>query len=183
MALVQNAFLSIQAFGKPSTNDPGGFIFFTNYNSRKGQELAENPNAAVVFYWEPLKRSVRIEGTVEKVSKAMSEEYFDSRPFGSQIGAAISNQSQVIANRDVLTSREQELRSEYENNESKKLEKPPSWGGYRILAHTFEFWQGQSTRVHDRIRFRKQRSSKDEAIDDSVTIRGENDWLIERLSP
>jgi pyridoxamine 5'-phosphate oxidase len=101
---------------------------------------------------------------------------------GSQIGAAVSNQSQVICNRDILTEKELKLKEEFAGNDMKKMAKPESWGGFRVLPHTFEFWQGQSTRLHDRIRFRKAKKN-DEEIDPKMTLKGQNGWLIERLSP
>jgi len=174
-------YVLLKAFGVPSEDDKGGFVFYTNYNSRKGKELLENPHAALVFYWEPLKRSVRIEGTVEKVSKEISQAYFESRPVGSQIGAAVSNQSQVIPNRGHLLDKEAKLKSVYGDG-SQKMEKPEEWGGFRVLPNNFEFWQGQSTRIHDRIVFRK-RINEDEKLDANLTAIGENGWLIERLSP
>merc|ERR1711997_204942 len=170
-------YVLLKGFGAPSLDDKGGFVFYTNYESRKGKELVDNPNAALVFYWEPLKRSVRIEGRVEKVSEESSIAYFESRPIGSQIGAAVSNQSQVIPNRTHLLEKEAKLKIEFE---SKKMEKPDTWGGFRVIPHTFEFWQGQSTRIHDRILFRKK---KEETIDETLTTVGDNGWLIERLSP
>lgn len=173
-------YVLLKAFGEPSEQDKGGFIFYTNYESRKGKELAENPNAAIVFYWEPLKRSVRIEGTVEKVSQETSKAYFESRPLGSQIGAAISNQSQVIPNREFLLEKESQLKSEFEGSE-KKMEKPDFWGGFRLCPKVFEFWQGQSTRIHDRLVFR--RLQNDEKLDEKLSLLGDNGWVIERLSP
>merc|ERR1711997_244189 len=172
-------YVLLKGFGAPSLDDKGGFVFYTNYESRKGKELVDNPNAALVFYWEPLKRSVRIEGVVEKVSAETSIAYFETRPLGGQIGAAVSNQSQVIPNRAHLLEKEAKLKVEYE---SKKMEKPATWGGFRVIPHTFEFWQGQSTRIHDRIVFRKKKDQED-IIDDTLTTVGDNGWLIERLSP
>lgn len=173
-------YVLLKAFGEPSDQDPGGFIFYTNYESRKGKELAENPNAAIVFYWEPLKRSVRIEGTVEKVSQETSKAYFESRPLGSQIGAAISNQSQVIPSREYLLDKETRLKNEYGDG-LKMMEKPDFWGGFRICPKVFEFWQGQSTRIHDRLVFR--RLENEEKVDEKVTLMGDAGWVIERLSP
>lgn len=175
----------LKAFHEPiksdatSTRKPG-FIFFTNYESRKGVELAENPVAAMNFYWEALKKSVRIEGRVEKISQELSEQYFDSRPVGSQIGAMASQQSAVIAGRHVIRDKEAELKKMYEDT-GKKVPKPDYWGGYRIVPHMMEFWQGQSTRLHDRILFRRPREN--EVIDQSITAKGDDGWLIERLSP
>ena len=147
-------------------------MFFTNYGSRKGQELAENPVAALMFYWETLKRSVRIEGRVNKTSTAYSDHYFHSRPLGSQIGACVGQQSQVIADRRTLDDAEAELKEKH----AEFVPKPENWGGYRIIPDSFEFWQGQSTRIHDRLRFRKGQAS-------DKAIQGENGWVIERLSP
>jgi len=162
----------LKEFGK----DPG-FVFYTNRDSRKGQELADNPYAALMFYWEPLKRSVRIEGKTEKVSDAKSAEYFDSRPIGSKIGAAVSvRQSEVVACREVLTQREMELKEKGE-----AVQKPPYWGGYRVVPDCFEFWQGQTTRIHDRLRFR--RPEHGEEIDSKIAKVGTDGWIIERLSP
>jgi len=158
---------------------PEGFTFYSNYCSRKASELESNPRAALMFYWEPLKRSVRIEGSVEKVSQAESEAYFKSRPISSQIGAWVSDQSKVIRDRAVLTTKESELQAKCAGGES--LDKPDHWGGYRVVPHSLEFWQGQSTRIHDRIRFRL--AKKDETVDEEITKRGDDPWLIERLAP
>ena len=162
-------------------NDKGGFIFYTNYGSRKGQELEANPKAALVFYWEPIKRSVRVEGNVERVSVDQSEAYFHSRPIGSQIGAAVSEQSKVIADRSVLEDKGRQLQEEYGAVSGKTLSKPESWGGYRVIPKSVEFWQGQSTRIHDRIRFRLIDPSDNP--DPTLFIQGDNGWIIERLSP
>ena len=121
---------------------------------------------------------MRIEGTVEKVSEQESNEYFESRPFGSQIGSAISNQSTKIPNRQYLVDKEAKLKEEF--NE-KKMTKPAFWGGFRVLPNSFEFWQGQSTRIHDRIVFR--RKNLNEELDSKLTTEGDDGWLIERLSP
>lgn len=164
----------LKAFG------PEGFVFYTNYGSRKAQDLSENPQAALTFYWEPLKRSVRVEGSVSKVSQETSTEYFRTRPLGSQIGAAVSEQSRVIAGRHVLENREAELKAEFGDGK-KTLEKPEAWGGFLVTPASMEFWQGQSTRLHDRIRFR--RLKPDEQIDPNVTHLGTNGWVYERLAP
>ena len=145
--------------------DQRGFVFYTNYHSHKGQELTDNPQAALVFWWAELERQVRIEGRVEKVSAQESDEYFHSRPFNSRLGAWASNQSQVIENREVLERRAQELKTKYENSD---LPRPPHWGGFRVIPSAIEFWQGRSSRLHDRLLYR--------LLDDG-------NWLIERLSP
>ena len=161
---------------------PEGFSFFTNYTSRKAQELDTNPRAALVFFWEPLNRSVRVEGTVTRLSEAESLEYFQSRPISSQIGACVSNQSQVIADRAVLTEKERELEAVYGEGKEDRQEVPkPDWGGYRVVPGVVEFWQGQSTRIHDRIRFRTSRQG--EILDPAVSRQGEDGWIIERLAP
>ncbi|MGQ9869316.1 pyridoxamine 5'-phosphate oxidase [Leptodesmis sp.] len=141
-----------------------GFVFFTNYESHKGQELAENPQAALVFLWQALERQVRIEGTVEKVSDAETVAYFHSRPRESQLGAWVSNQSQVIASREVLEQRLAELNQQYQNQE---IPRPPHWGGYCVIPHMIEFWQGRPSRLHDRLRYR---------LDN-------HHWILERLAP
>lgn len=156
--------------GKPSARivllkgyDENGFVFFTNYNSHKGQELIENPNAAIVFFWNELERQIRIEGTVEKISQQESEEYFHARPAGSQIGAWASPQSTVIPNREILEKNE----TEYKNKFGENIPKPPHWGGFVVKPILFEFWQGRSSRLHDRIQYTPQN----------------NNWKIERLAP
>merc|ERR550517_531240 len=160
---------------------PEGFTFFTNYTSRKARELDSNPTAALVFYWEPLNRSVRVEGTVTRLSEAESLEYFRSRPISSQIGACVSNQSQVIPDRAVLTEKEKELEAVYgEGGEDRQEVPKPDWGGYRVVPSVVEFWQGQSTRIHDRIRFRTSREG--EVLDPAVSRQGEDGWIIERLA-
>ncbi|MEJ1933529.1 pyridoxamine 5'-phosphate oxidase [Nostoc sp. NIES-2111] len=157
--------------GKPSARmvllkdfDERGFVFFTNYNSRKGQELAANPQAALVFWWAELERQVRILGRVEKVSESESDYYFESRPAKSRLGAWASNQSEIIPTREVLEQRMQELQSKYENQD---IPRPQHWGGLRVIPTEIEFWQGRSSRLHDRLLYTH--------VDDS--------WKIQRLSP
>ncbi|MDX2100328.1 MAG: pyridoxamine 5'-phosphate oxidase [Leptolyngbyaceae cyanobacterium bins.59] len=145
--------------------DERGFTFFTNYESRKGQELADNPQAVLVFLWHGLERQVRIEGTVEKVSPEESDEYFHSRPHASQLGAWVSHQSQVIADRDILTQELNALNDRYQDQE---IPRPPHWGGYRVQPMLIEFWQGRPSRLHDRLCYRRLVDSR---------------WKIERLSP
>jgi pyridoxamine 5'-phosphate oxidase len=158
--------------GKPSARmvllkdfDERGFVFFTNYNSQKGQELAENPQAALVFWWAELERQVRIAGYVEKVSEQESDEYFQSRPFNSRLGAWASHQSEVIASREELEQRLQALQAKYENQD---IPRPAYWGGVRVIPTEIEFWQGRPSRLHDRLLY---------------TRLDEHSWKIERLSP
>ncbi|XP_031836343.1 pyridoxine/pyridoxamine 5'-phosphate oxidase isoform X2 [Nomia melanderi] len=155
-----------------------GFKFYTNYGSRKGRELAENPNAALTFYWEPLNRAVRVEGKIEKTSAEDSDRYFQSRPYPSQIGAITSKQSTVIASRQTLMVKERELIAEFPEGQVKR---PDCWGGYIVIPRSVEFWQGQSDRLHDRIRFRRPKTN--EKIDNVLVHQGDNGWVYERLSP
>ncbi|XP_033611207.1 pyridoxine-5'-phosphate oxidase isoform X2 [Cryptotermes secundus] len=159
---------------------PEGFKLFTNYNSRKGQELAENPNAALSFYWEPLKKAVRVEGHVEKLSASESDEYFHSRPILSQIGAVVSEQSKPIVSRDVFIERRAMLLEQYGDG-SEQLPRPKHWGGYLVVPEVIEFWQGQTDRLHDRIRFRRPKSGDEP--DGVLLHQGDNGWVYERLSP
>jgi pyridoxamine 5'-phosphate oxidase len=143
--------------------DEKGFVFFTNYNSHKGNELNENPFAALTFFWKELERQVRIEGTVTKVSAEESDEYFNSRPEGSKLGAWISEQSTVIENRHILEQREEQFKQQFGDN----IPRPKHWGGYAVKPTLFEFWQGRSNRLHDRIQY----------------ILENTNWKIQRLAP
>jgi pyridoxamine 5'-phosphate oxidase len=145
--------------------DPRGFVFYTNHLSQKGRELASNPNAALVLYWDVLQRQVRIVGAVEALSEQDSAEYFHSRPRDSQIGAWTSPQSSVIPHRDILESKRAQLVGEFEG---KTIPLPPFWGGYRVLPRTIELWQGRPSRLHDRFRYTRQPGDA---------------WLIEQLAP
>lgn len=157
--------------GKPSARvvllkgvDAGGFIFYTNYESRKGRDLAENPSASLLFFWKELERQVRISGTVEKISNGRSDEYFRSRPYESRLGAWASEQSSEIPDRGYLEKRFSELKEKYNDG---NVPLPPFWGGYTLVPDNFEFWQGRENRLHDRIGYIK-----------------ENDgWEIVRLAP
>ena len=144
--------------------DEEGFVFYTNYESHKGRELQENPRAALVFFWAELERQVRIEGTVSKVDPAVSTAYFHSRPHGSQIGAMVSPQSQVIKSRTELENHIVILKEKYDGQE---VPRPAHWGGYVVKPSTIEFWQGRPSRLHDRIRYKFIEGS----------------WIIDRLAP
>ncbi|XP_028392754.1 pyridoxine-5'-phosphate oxidase-like [Dendronephthya gigantea] len=159
-----------------------GFIFYTNYQSRKGQELEENPNAALVFHWQPLHKQIRIEGEVSKLSEEESTNYFHSRPLGSQIGACVSHQSLPIPNRQVLVEREEKLTEKFAKHE--KIPKPEYWGGYLVTPRIIEFWQGQMNRLHDRIQFRRNELSENQSFEKSNCWKeGEDSWIYSRLSP
>jgi pyridoxamine 5'-phosphate oxidase len=142
-----------------------GFVFFTNYDSNKGQQLTENPLAALVFWWPQLERQVRIEGQVKKVSDLESDQYFQSRPWESQLGAWVSNQSQPIASRDVLDQQFRQLQQKYQDQ---PVPRPPHWGGFRLIPSLIEFWQGRPSRLHDRLCYQYQEDGT---------------WLRSRLAP
>jgi len=165
--------LSTVAEGRPASRivllkdfDAHGFVFYTNYESNKGKAMAANPMVALTFWWAELERQVRIEGKAERVPAQESDEYFFSRPRGSRVGAWASPQSQVIANREVLERRAEQLHRQY--GEEIFVPRPPHWGGYRVVPDFFEFWQGRSNRLHDRIAFRLQ---------------PDGSWQIQRLAP
>ncbi len=145
--------------------DENGFVFFTNYNSHKGHELAKNPHAALVFFWKELERQVRIEGVVEKIPAAESDAYFQSRPAGSRIGAWASPQSSVIAGREVIEAAYSQFEKQFSSN---SIPRPEHWGGYIVKPISVEFWQGRSSRLHDRILY---------SLSDSKA------WERERLAP
>lgn len=156
--------------------NPSGFIFFTNYESDKGKNLAQNPNAALVFFWKELERQIRIEGTVQKVSAQESDRYFNSRPASSRIGAWASPQSAVIENRLVIEQNVERYSSIFAND---SIERPDHWGGYIVKPSSIEFWQGRSSRLHDRIRYKLETSDYNAATD----TRTDANWTIERLAP
>ncbi len=158
--------------GRPSARivllkgvDSRGFVFFTNYDSRKGFELAENPRAALVFYWPDQERQVCVAGDVARITEAESEAYFRSRPRGSRIAAWASRQSEVLPDRAALEAKWKEIENKYPGDD---VPKPPFWGGYVLTPTRIEFWQGRPSRMHDRFRYTKQ---------------ADNTWKIERLSP
>ncbi|MEO7000860.1 MAG: pyridoxamine 5'-phosphate oxidase [Ktedonobacterales bacterium] len=163
---------SVGADGRPSARmvllkgvSAAGFVFYTNYESRKGRELTATPWAALILYWADLERQVRIEGHVERLTAEESDAYYHSRPEGSQLGAWASAQSQVIANREALERNLAEVEARYQGQQ---IARPPHWGGLRVVPDTIEFWQGRPSRLHDRLRYR--------LLDDGR-------WDIERLSP
>ena len=145
--------------------DERGFVFYTDYESQKGKELAENPNAALVFYWRELDRQVRITGQVSKVSRENSNNYFRSRPIDSRLAALASRQSEVIPDRKILEERFEQLAAQYQDT---VIPLPSDWGGYRLSPNMIEFWSGRPSRLHDRLRYTRQSN---------------DDWRIERISP
>ena len=166
------ALATVGADGRPSLRmvllkgaDERGFVFYTNYESRKGRELADTPWAALTFFWPEMERQIRIEGRVEPVSAEESDAYFHSRPVGSQLSASASRQSAVIAGREELEQRVAALSAQYQNQE---IPRPETWGGFRVIPDAIEFWQGRANRLHDRLRYR---------------LLASGGWQIERLSP
>ncbi|VVA16249.1 PREDICTED: pyridoxine/pyridoxamine 5'-phosphate [Prunus dulcis] len=162
--------------GKPSSRmvllkgfDKNGFVWYTNYESRKAHELSENPHASLLFHWDGLNRQVRVEGSVQKISDEESDQYFHSRPRGSQIGAIVSKQSTVVPGRHVLYDQYKELEEKF--SDGSIIPKPKNWGGYRLKPELFEFWQGQKSRLHDRLQYSPEE------------INGQQVWKIERLAP
>jgi len=143
--------------------DETGFVFYTNYHSRKGKELNDNPFAAILFWWREFERQIRIEGKIEKISRKESEEYFNQRPLKSRYGTLASEQSEIIENREVLEKRFADLEKQYGANPPT----PENWGGYKLIPAKFEFWQGRTSRLHDRICYHKEN----------------NNWKIFRLQP
>ncbi|MGE0441609.1 MAG: pyridoxamine 5'-phosphate oxidase [Gemmatimonadales bacterium] len=163
---------TVNAAGMPSARivllkgvEQGGFVFFTNYESAKGRDLAANPNATLLFFWQPLERQVRISGAAERVPREESEAYFATRPDGSRLGAWASRQSEVLPDRAALETALAEVTAQFDGG---NVPCPPYWGGYRIRPVEFEFWQGRPSRLHDRIRYRPAAGGA---------------WLRERLSP
>lgn len=165
------ALATVDKFGKPSTRtvllkgvDERGFIFYTNYDSRKGLELAENPSAALTFYWPDLERQICITGSVQKVPREESEAYFKSRPRGSRLAAWVSNQRDVVADRAALDAKWNEMAAKFPGD----MPLPPNWGGYVLKPERIEFWQGRPSRLHDRFQYTRQ---------------PDHSWKLERLAP
>jgi pyridoxamine 5'-phosphate oxidase len=157
--------------GRPSARlvllrgvDARGFVFFTNYSSRKGRELAANPHAALCFHWVSLDEQIRVEGSVERVSSEESDEYFAGRPRGSQLGAWASEQSEVLPSRETLEERYREIERRFDG---RAVERPPFWGGFRLTPVRIEFWYGRPDRLHDRVVYTRDAAS----------------WRIDRLYP
>jgi pyridoxamine 5'-phosphate oxidase len=164
------ALATADARGQPSVRavllkgvDPRGFVFYTNYRSRKAAELLANPAASALFWWEPLERQVRIDGAVEQVRASESDAYFQSRPLGSRLAACASPQSTVVRGREELESLYENAARQYGNEPPR----PAEWGGFRLIPHAFEFWQGRENRLHDRLVYRPAPSG----------------WVISRLAP
>ncbi|OGU40196.1 MAG: pyridoxamine 5'-phosphate oxidase [Ignavibacteria bacterium GWB2_35_12] len=157
--------------GKPSSRvlllkqfDEKGFVFYTNYDSRKGKEIEENPNAAILFFWDKLERQIRIEGKIEKISEVESDKYFQTRPYTSKLGTWASEQSSPLSSRFKLIRQVAQFMAKYPVN----VPLPPNWGGYRLIPDVFEFWQGRESRLHDRLQYNKNENGK---------------WVITRLYP
>ena len=158
--------------GKPSARivllkgyDENGFVFFTNYQSHKGKVMADNPQAGMVFFWKELERQIRIEGVVEKISDKESDEYFFSRPAGSQVGAWASPQSNVISSRNIIEENVKKYETQFA---AEPITRPLHWGGCRIMQQLIEFWQGRPNRLHDRLQY---------------TVQENGNWKMERLAP
>ena len=163
---------TVSADGRPTARivllkgiEAGSFLFYTNYQSRKGRDIQQHPYVALTFFWPELERQVRIEGKVSQLDDEQSTAYFQSRPRGSQLGAWVSPQSEVIADRSALDQRAQELEARFEDE---KIPRPSYWGGYAVHPYRIEFWQGRPSRLHDRLRYERQEDDR---------------WVIERLAP
>jgi pyridoxamine 5'-phosphate oxidase len=162
---------TVSKYGQPSSRivyvrdiPENGLVFFTNYHSKKGTDLSINAHACMNFFWPELERQIRVEGIIEKVEDAVSDDYFNARPKSSQVGAWASHQSEKLSSREELEQRVAELTKKYENTD---VPRPPHWGGYILVPHYFEFWQGRPSRLHDRIAYSREEES----------------WQIDRLNP
>jgi len=187
---------TVSSSGRPSSrmvllkgfSEETGFRFFTNYTSRKASELIANPHVALMFYWEPLHRSVRVEGVASKIPAQDSDAYFHSRPVASQIGAIVSDQSTPIESRAVLTKKNAELEERYlpstpGSGPETEIPRPDWWGGFDVVPESIEFWQGQSNRIHDRIVFYAPQAEKLTEVPTEYRNKAENGWVFCRLSP
>ncbi len=168
---IATTIATVSKYGQPSSRivyirdiNPNGFVFFTNYLSKKGIDISVNPKGCMNFFWPEIERQIRIEGVIEKVTHDISDAYFADRPKASQIGAHASHQSQPLGSRKELEQRIAELTEKYENQE---VPRPSNWGGYILVPHYFEFWQGRPSRLHDRIAYNKD----------------DEDWKLVRLNP
>jgi len=184
-----NAFAlsTVSKEGRPSSRmvlikgyGADGFRFFTNYNSRKGKELAENPFACLLAYWPPLNLSTRIEGVVEKLPQTDADEYWPKRPAKSRASAYASKQSSSIPSREMIEDRVRQVHEQFTDC-GLDIPRPKDWGGYILKPDRFEFWQGSDERLHDRVQFRKLTNG--EKIDNILVHRGDGDWVYERLAP
>ena len=174
---------TVSAQGRPSARmvllkglDEGGFVFYTNYDSRKSGDIDANPAVALLFPWHDLQRQVRVEGTASRVDRQESEDYFAARPRDSQLGAWASPQSQVVASRSALDERYGGVLAQFAGMDAVPL--PPNWGGYRVVPEAVEFWQGRKGRMHDRLRYRRADADADADAD-----AGRSTWTVDRLAP
>lgn len=177
---------TVDAEGRPGSRtvllkgyDERGFVFFTNYESRKARELAANPNIALLFPWHPMARQVIVTGTAERVAREETVAYFRTRPHGSQLGAWASAQSSVIATREELDRAYADLEARYPEGE--QVPAPPHWGGFRVVPRSVEFWQGRANRLHDRLRY--VRTEQEAAGTEQDAVGAASGWTVERLSP
>lgn len=181
------ALATVGAGGFPSVRmvllkhfDRNGFVFFTNYGSRKGMQIEQNPMGAILFFWDKPERQIRIEGVIKKVAETVSDQYFHSRPLESRIAAAISPQSKII-DKKTLEKAFNKMKDDYPDGD---IIRPSNWGGYQLAPHLFEFWQGRPGRLHDRLQYRIDSAGINQKGDfASAAVQKEEKWIIERLAP